>query len=57
MVTVDEVIKAGEQEWREREGEGRQGSGLRKSGWNDLGVIRVGRERARGVERGFEVRK
>ncbi|KAK4051574.1 hypothetical protein OIV83_002714 [Microbotryomycetes sp. JL201] len=41
-------------QWREREGQGRRGSGIRASG-TDLSVIRVGSERARGEERGFKV--
>lgn len=53
-VGVEEVAKAQESAWREREGEGRRGSGLSRTG-AERGVIRVGRERARGVERGFKV--
>lgn len=53
-VGVEEVAKAQDSAWREREGEGRQGSGLSRNG-GERGVVRVGRERARGVERGFKV--
>lgn len=52
-VAAEDLGKAGTIEWRERPGEGRQGSGL--IGREDGGVIRVGTERARGEERGFKV--
>ncbi|KAM0789774.1 hypothetical protein ACM66B_006627 [Microbotryomycetes sp. NB124-2] len=41
-------------QWRERQGDGRRGSGIRAKG-GELSVIRVGSERARGDERGFKV--
>lgn len=56
MITKEQVEAAGRREWREREGEGRKGSGLRvREGQGENGVIRVGSERARGEERGFKV--
>ncbi|GAA5822062.1 hypothetical protein JCM5353_006218 [Sporobolomyces roseus] len=56
MITKEQVEEAGRREWREREGEGRKGSGLRvREGQGENGVIRVGSERARGEERGFKV--
>lgn len=52
----EEVRELGSMEWRDREGEGRKGSGLRvRQGAGQDGVIRVGSERARGEERGFKV--
>ncbi|GAA5902426.1 mitochondrial 54S ribosomal protein uL30m MRPL33 [Sporobolomyces salmoneus] len=55
-VTEEEVRRLGSEEWRNRQGEGRQGSGLRvREGAGVGGVIRVGSERARGEERGFKV--
>ncbi|GAA5942444.1 hypothetical protein JCM3775_006989 [Rhodotorula graminis] len=52
-----DVARWGAREWREREGEGRQGSGMRVKLGGDKArsVIRVGSERARGDERGFRV--
>lgn len=54
-VGVDEVVKASEPAWRERPGEGRQGGGFVTKGDPGRGVVRVGRERARGDERGFRI--
>ncbi|GAA5957976.1 hypothetical protein JCM3765_006220 [Sporobolomyces pararoseus] len=55
-ISEEEVRRLGSEEWRNREGEGRQGSGLRvRQGAGPGGVIRVGSERARGEERGFKV--
>ncbi|GAA5839964.1 hypothetical protein JCM9279_005222 [Rhodotorula babjevae] len=53
----EDVARWGSRGWREREGEGRQGSGLRVKYGGDKArsVIRVGSERARGDERGFRV--
>ena len=55
--TDADVARWGSREWREREGEGRQGSGMRikLGGEKGRSVIRVGSERARGDERGFRV--
>jgi len=52
-VAPEDLAKAASQEWRERPGEGRRGSGL--MGHSETGVVRVGSERARGEERGFKV--
>ncbi|GAA6006804.1 hypothetical protein JCM11491_003186 [Sporobolomyces phaffii] len=51
-----QVRDLGSAAWRNRPGEGRQGSGLRvRHGAGEGGVIRVGSERARGEERGYKV--
>ncbi|GAA5997474.1 uncharacterized protein JCM10292_000874 [Rhodotorula paludigena] len=61
LVAVREVSDAqvrawASKEWREREGEGRRGAGMRVSERaGQRGVIRVGSERARGDERGFRI--
>ncbi|BGP43918.1 hypothetical protein JCM10449v2_007975 [Rhodotorula kratochvilovae] len=56
QVSAAEVALWASREWRDRPGEGRQGSGMRvKAGANDGSVIRVGSERARGDERGFRI--
>ncbi|GJN94245.1 hypothetical protein Rhopal_007319-T1 [Rhodotorula paludigena] len=61
LVAVREVSDAevrawASNEWREREGEGRRGAGMRVSERaGQRGVIRVGSERARGDERGFRI--
>ncbi|GAA5916998.1 hypothetical protein JCM5296_004039 [Sporobolomyces johnsonii] len=55
-VTADELASIASKEWRDRPGEGRQGSGLRvREDAGPAAVIRVGSERARGDERGFRV--
>lgn len=55
-VSSDQVSKWASKEWREREGEGNQGVGMRIGGYGgENSVIRVGSERARGEERGFKV--
>ncbi|GAA6061528.1 hypothetical protein JCM10212_004518 [Sporobolomyces blumeae] len=55
-ISQDDVDRLARDEWRERPGEGRQGSGLRvRHGSGENGVIRVGSERARGDERGYKV--
>jgi ribosomal protein L30/L7E len=53
-VGIEEVSKAAGREWRMRAGEGKQGGGFRSVG-TELGVIKVGREKCRGEERGFKV--
>lgn len=55
QVGVEEISKGVGEEWRNREGEGRQGGGLRARGEAAGGVIRVGSERCRGAERGFKI--
>ncbi|GAA5972818.1 hypothetical protein JCM21900_006907 [Sporobolomyces salmonicolor] len=55
-VSAEEVASMASKEWRNRPGDGRQGSGLRvREGAGEAAVIRVGSERARGDERGFRV--
>ncbi|GAA5938071.1 uL30 family ribosomal protein [Sporobolomyces koalae] len=55
-LSQSQVQELGSETWRNRPGQGRQGSGLRiRMGASDQGVIRVGSERARGEERGFKV--
>ncbi|GAA6033465.1 hypothetical protein JCM8097_001411 [Rhodosporidiobolus ruineniae] len=55
-VGQDQVKKWASPEWRNRAGEGNQGSGMRvRRGATADSVIRVGSERARGDERGFRV--
>ncbi|KAL8279845.1 hypothetical protein RQP46_007695 [Phenoliferia psychrophenolica] len=54
-ISAQDVEKASDPAWRDRAGEGRQGSGFVTKGEPGRGVIRVGRERARGDERGFRV--
>ncbi|BGP03942.1 Proteophosphoglycan ppg4 [Rhodotorula toruloides ATCC 204091] len=56
LVSREDVQRWASKEWRERPGEGNQGSGLRiVGGSGPNAVIRVGSERARGDERGFKV--
>ncbi|BGO96103.1 hypothetical protein NBRC10512_002934 [Rhodotorula toruloides] len=56
LVSGEDVQRWASKEWRERPGEGNQGSGLRvMGGAGPNAVIRVGSERARGDERGFKV--
>ncbi|BGP28050.1 hypothetical protein JCM10295v2_007037 [Rhodotorula toruloides] len=56
LVSREDVQRWASREWRERPGEGNQGSGLRIAGGaGPNAVIRVGSERARGDERGFKV--
>ena len=55
MIAAEDVAKASDPSWRDREGEGRRGGGFVTKGEPGRGVIRVGRERARGDERGFRV--
>lgn len=56
-VAAEEVDRAASSAWRDRAGEGRQGAGFNTLGDHSEGraVVRVGRERARGEERGFKV--
>lgn len=55
---VESLGKTATREWRDRAGEGRQGSGLRsRTGTEGSGMasVRVGSERNRGEERGYKV--
>ncbi|GAA5841089.1 hypothetical protein JCM3766R1_006662 [Sporobolomyces carnicolor] len=54
-VSERQVAEWASAEWRNRPGQGNQGSGLRVRSQTPGAVIRVGSERARGEERGFKI--